>query len=438
MLDQYRGHSLGALLPTSTLALALASLVVLVGFCAPSAEAQNFNVIHNFTLGSDGGGPLVGLALDPSGNFYGTTGYGGTTGNGTVFKLRNTNSGWVLTPLYEFQGGSDGATSNAPLSIAADGELYGDTLYGGGAANCGILFKLQPPPAAVPNATGYWNESILHSFTGGTTDGCSPASSLTWDHAGNIYGTTQVGGAYGQQQNGLGYGIVYEVSPFGSGWTENVAYNFQGGSQGNDPLYSPVTFDNAGALYGTVNGGGYFGGACATIGCGVVYKLTNSGGSWSESVLYAFRDGTDGEFPNTGVILDAAGNIYGGAGTGGSGQGGTIFELTPSGGNWTFNLLDSLQEGSGGAQGVETPLIFDSQGNLWGVTNDDGLYSLGTLFKLTHTDNGWTYTDLHDFTGGNDGAYPVGPLVFDSQGNVYGVAILGGTDGAGVIFQFTP
>ena len=113
---------------------------------------------------------------------------------------------------------------------------------------------------------------------------------------------------------------MYEVSPSGSGWTENVAYNFQGSSLGNDPLYSPVTFDNAGALYGTVNGGGYFGGACATIGCGVVYKLTNSGGSWSESVLYAFRDGTDGEFPNSGVIFDAAGNIYGGAGTGGSGS----------------------------------------------------------------------------------------------------------------------
>ena len=87
---------------------------------------------------------------------------------------------------------------------------------------------------------------------------------------------------------------------------------------------------------------------------------------------------------------------------------------------------------------METPLTFDSQGNLWGVTNDDGLYSLGTLFKLTHTGNGWTYTDLHDFTGASDGAYPVGPLVFDSQGNIYGAAIIGGRNGAGVVFQVTP
>lgn len=437
MVEHNRKHFCVAF-PSSTLAAALAVLLVSTVFGVGTAQAQTFNVIYAFTGGTDGAGPLMGVTLDRSGNLYGTTGYGGTTGNGTVFRLSNTNSGWVVTPLYEFQGGSDGSTSNSSISIGRDGALYGATLYGGGAANCGTVFKLQPSPMATASASGYWNETILHSFTGNMTDGCYPGSNLTWDQAGNFYGTTQIGGANGYNNGFQGYGTIYKLAPSGSGWTESILYSFLGGDQGNYPLYSPIVFDNAGNIYGTVNGGGYFGGACEVIGCGLVYQLTNSGGNWTETVLHAFQDGEDGEFPNSGVILDSSGNLYGGAGTGGSGLGGTIFQLTPSSGGWNLNVLVSLQQSSGGAQGVESPLTFDSQGNLYGVTNDEGPYSLGTLFKLTYTSSGWIYTDLHDFTGGNDGALPVGPVVFDSQGNLYAVAILGGSHGAGVVFQVTP
>lgn len=438
MIDRHRGHFLRSFLYTPTLAVALTGFLTVTLLGVRPAAAQTFNVIYNFTLGNDGGGPLTGVTMDRNGNLYGTTGFGGTTGNGTVFKLSNTNSSWVLTPLYEFQGGSDGATSNSPISIARDGQLYGATLYGGGTANCGILFKLQPPATAVPNAAGMWKETILHSFVGGVNDGCNPGSGFTWDQAGNFYGTTQDGGANGEQPPFTGFGIVYEMSPSASGWTENILFNFLGSTNGQFPLYAGVVFDNAGAMYGTVNGGGFFGGACEGIGCGLVYKLVSSGGSWSETVLYSFRDGDDGEFPNTGVFFDSSGNVYGAAGTGGSGQGGTVFELTPSGGGWNFNILASLQESPGGAQGVETPLVMDAQGNLYGTTNDEGPYNAGTVFKLTRTSNGWTYTDLHDFTDGTDGAYPVGPIVFDAAGNLYGAAILGGTDGAGTVWKITP
>jgi uncharacterized repeat protein (TIGR03803 family) len=434
MIDKCFSLYFRALVRTTSVVFALVALAV-VG--VQPISAQTFTTIYNFTLGADGGGPLAGPTLDRAGNLYGTTGYGGTGSDGTVYKLANRNGSWILTPLYEFQGGSDGATSNAPISIGPSGALFGSTLYGGGAPNCGILFELQPPPTTVAAPNASWKETILHTFAGGSSDGCSPASTLTWDRVGNVYGTTQIGGAYGEGGGFNGYGTVFELTPSSSGWTESILYNFSGGPLGNYPLFAGIVFDNAGAMYGTLEGGGDTNGDCGVIGCGVVYKLISSNGTWTESVLYTFTGSTDGQFPQGGVIFDGSGNLYGGAVTGGSGQGGTVFQLTPSSGDWNFNLLASLEESPEGAQGVETPLAFDSQGNLYGTTHDDGQYGLGTLFKLTPTLTGWTYTDLHDFTGGDDGAYPVGPVVFDSQGNLYGTAIFGGSYGVGVIYELT-
>lgn len=177
-------------------------------FLAPGvqrAQAQTYSVIHNFTGAGDGGMPMAGLTLDAAGNLLGTANFGGNTGGncgtggcGLVYKLANKNSSWVLTPLYSFQGGNDGANPRvANVIIAGDGTLYSTTFYGGSACSlgsngCGTVFKLQPPALACGSVNCPWNETILHNFDG--TDGAGPVGALYLDQQGNVDGVTTTGG----------------------------------------------------------------------------------------------------------------------------------------------------------------------------------------------------------------------------------------------------
>jgi len=218
---------------------------------------------------------------------------------------------------------------------------------------------------------------------------------------------------------------------------ENVLYTFSGGSDGSHP-WAGVVFDSAGNLYGTTSGG--------AAGYGTVYELSPNGGTWTLQTLHTFEGATDGASPYAGLIFDAAGNMYGATASMGTGSGGTVFKLSPSGGGWTFNTLYSFSGPAGGLDpGPIGNLVFDQQGNLYGTTHLDGAFNFGSAFKLTNTANGWTYTSLHDFTAGTDGADPRSNLTFDSSGNMYGTASAGGTgnsqscDGAcGVVFEITP
>ena len=388
---------------------------------AATAHAQTLTVLHAFgTQPNDIANPVTNLTMDSHGNMYGTASsaghIGGSCGNGCggVFELKRVGSGFLYEPLYSFQGGNDGDDPEFGVTIGPNGSLYGTTLHGGGNLNVGTVFNLKPQPSFCRASLCPWRETQLVRFN--QINGYYGAGQLVFDGAGNLYGTTWFGG-YNNA------GEVFELSPSNGSWTEDILYNFSTGMGGNQP-YGGVIFDRAGNLYGTTQWGG-------SGGYGVVYQLTPNGASWTEAPIYSFTGGNDGGRPEYSLLMDAAGNLYGTTGwVPETGNPGTVYELTPSGGGWTYHLLYAFPVGAEGA-GAVSGLTMDSAGNLYGTASFEGNqncnYGCGTIFKLSPSGNGWTYTDLYDFTGGSDGAWPFGGVVLDSQGNLYGTAEYGGT-----------
>lgn len=340
--------------------------------------------------------------MDRAGNLYGTTAVGGHIdqncgfGCGTVFKLEHRSSAWILVPLYAFTG-PDGTFPTARVVFGPDGTLYGTTSYGG-AANDGTVFRLRPPATACKAVLCPWTETVLHSFSGGS-DGENPdLGDLVFDQAGNVYGTTFAGGGSGCN-GGQGCGTVYELSPAGSGWTENVLYRFQGNNDGAIP-YSGLALDNAGNLYGTTVMGG-------TDDAGTVYKLTHSASGWTESIIHNFSySGDDGQRPFGELLFDTSGNLYGTTYMGGLNGGGTAYELTPSSGGWTSNVLYAFTA----IQGSYAELAMDSVGNLYGTLNRADV----EVFRLTPSDGQWTLTGFNGYAGNE----PFGNVIFDASGNL--------------------
>jgi uncharacterized repeat protein (TIGR03803 family) len=305
-----------------------------------------------------------------------------------------------------------------------NGTLYGTTEFAGQdcGEGCGVVFNVRPPTAICKTVICPWTETVIYSFRG-DTDGANPGyGDLTFDQAGNIYGTTYFGGTNSQ-------GVVYKLTPSNGKWTESAIHTFSGASDGENP-YSSVIFDTSGNLYGTTFAGG-------AHGYGTVYQLTPNGSNWTENTLYAFQSATNGGKPFGGVVFDTAGNLYGATSSGGSGSGGTAYELMPSNGSWTFDLLYSFT-GSAYLPGSYGSLTKDSAGNFYGTTVKDGANGVGSVFKLTPSNGGWTLTDLYDFAGGSDGEIPYGSVLIDASGNLYGTASGGGANGYGVIWEITP
>jgi uncharacterized repeat protein (TIGR03803 family) len=411
----------------ATIARVALALTVIVTGLTPRALGQTFSVIHNFTGGIDGAYPSTGLTMDTAGNLYGTAFSGGTAEMGTVFSLTNNGRGWMFHPLYSFSGGQDGAGPLARVVIGPDHGLYGSTVAGGGGPcpgsngylGCGAVYKLTPPAHAPRSAIYSWDATVLYRFSSG--DGAYPQGDLIFDRAGNIYGTTVVGGSANR-------GEIYKLAPSNGRWTENTLYSAQGASDGKFP-WGGVLFDSAGNLYGSFSENGPYG-------YGALYQLSPSGSGWNERTIHGFSfHGDDGAIPQGGFMQDAAGNLYGTTMHDATG-GGTVFEMVSSGGTWSYNFLYGF---SGGIDvGPYDKLLMDAAGNLYGTTFGDGQYGYGSVFKLTRSSSGWTYTSLHDFTGGSDGANPMCVLVMDSSGNLYGTASGGGASGAGDVFRITP
>ena len=391
------------------------SLVILTIALTVAGHSQTLTVLQTFggTNGNDPGSPI----LDRAGNIYGTTVQGGPGefgGYGNVYKLARAGSGYVLDNLYNFTAHNDGAYPEGALTFGPDGVLYGTT-SGGGSGGYGTIFKVTPPPTFCRSVTCPWSVSILYSF-GEFNDGSGPYGNVVFDAAGNMYGTTYYGGQFN-------FGTVWKATRSGESWTESVIYNFDG-PHGSFPTAS-VIVDGAGNLYGTTNAGG-------ANGWGTVYELSPSGEGWTQQMLYSFQNHQDGRSPYGGVILDSAGNLYGSAQNNGQNLGGTIFELSPSGGSWTFNLLYSLS----GRGGPAASLTFDSAGNLYGTTYADGVNNLGSVFELSPSNGGWVYTDLWDFAGGNDGKWPAASVALDANGNIFGTTSQGAI-GYGNVFEIT-
>jgi uncharacterized repeat protein (TIGR03803 family) len=356
--------------------------------------------------------------MDHAGNLYGTTYTGGNRGGaGTVFKLKHAGSGWVFTPLYAFGQPPDGSFPLAPVAIAPNGKLYGTTAEGG--EDDGTAFSLQPKPTFSVSVIAPWTEMTVFDFSYNT--GNYPESSLVFDAEGNIYGTTN-------SNSSCSYGTVYQLAYSEGTWSENTLHCFSGTEDGQNPV-SGVVFDFAGSLYGTTGAGG-------TNDYGTVYQLTPSQSGWTETIIHNFS-GADGENPIGDLMFDSAGNLYGTT-SNGLRNSGTVFEISPgTNGNWTFQVLYSFPRNLYGV-GPLGGVTMGSSGALYGTTNGGGEYLDGAVYMLTPSVDGWTYTSLHDFTGGSDGSLPYGNVVFDTIGNLYGTASRGGTDGLGTIWKVTP
>jgi len=417
-------------------------LIVVSGFltsAAPAFATHRMQVLHRFS-GSDGEFPYYGnLTFDNAGNLYGTTYYGGNLnagcgyGCGTVFKLTPGAKGqWTETLLHEFQNNSqDGYYPAAGLTLDAAGNLYGTTTEGG-TNGVGTVFKLAPKTDATNT------ETVLHSFctTYHCADGEWPYASLIFDAAGNLYGTTSQGGAYG-----VG-GTVFKLSPGkGGNWDETVLASFNGAGGPS----AGVIFDKAGNLYGTTST--IYGGAC-NFG-GTVFKLTaGKRGLWTETVLHTFQDnGQDGFCPSAGVIFDPEGNLYGTTFDGGTYDAGVVFKLTPDkNGQWTEGIMHSFDSNDGAEP--YAGLVRDAAGNLYGTLAYGGRQGLGGIFKLTprkgYPGPDWAIEHVLLNFSGEDGIYPFAGLIFDAAGNLYGATYYGGNlsecdfTGCGVIFELKP
>jgi uncharacterized repeat protein (TIGR03803 family) len=430
--------------------------VVLALLCVSESSAATEEILHNFSIMPHGANPEANLIADAAGNLYGTT-YGG--GYGVVFELTPRSSGkWKETILHTFVGsptsGPDGAYPAGGLVFDSSGNLYGTTTQGGTYGQ-GTVFEL------APTSGGKWKETVIHEFAGYPGDGATPAASLIFDSAGNLYGTTEYGGsggACGDQYTMITCGTVFELSPgTGGPWTQKILYNFQGGPDGCAPVAS-VILDSAGSVYGTTELGGIAGQPCY-FGAGVVFKLTaGSGGVWTQSVLYAFMGTTDGATPLGDVTFDNAGNLYGttsdsygnrskpfasklgvpsqdAIGPPKPGGCGAVFELSPSsGGVWTEGTVYAFNGGTDGCVPASN-LIFDSSGNLYGTTEFGGgstncsSSGCGTVYALSPNSGGWTESVLYSFAGGSDGSIPLAGTVLGPTGSLYTTASVGAYKG---------
>jgi uncharacterized repeat protein (TIGR03803 family) len=324
--------------------------------------------LHVFGKGTDGQLPNAGLLLDSSGNLYGTTTVGGTHSSGIVFELSPATGGkWTEKVLHNFNNsGADGVNPYGSGVVSdAFGNLFGTTSQGG-AYGQGTVFELSPKTG------GGYSEKILYSFNNNGTDGYDPASGVTLDAAGNLYGTTSAGGTNNS-------GAVFALKTSSTGYTEQVLHSF---NLNDSFTYNPVgglLLDSSGNLYGTTTQGGQYGG-------GGVFELTPAtGGIWTMTVLHLFGDlqAGDGSAPFASLIFDASGDLCGTTANGGAHNLGTAFKLTPAGGGvWNETLLHSF---SGSPTDGNTPyvgLVLDATGNLYGVTHNGGRKSKGTVFEI--------------------------------------------------------
>ena len=264
---------------------------------------------------------------------------------------------------------------------------------------------------------------LIYSF-GGNSDGEYTDTELVMDSGGNLYGTSVQGGTFGG-------GTVFQVTPSG---VHTVLYDFTGGADGGEP-YKGVTLDAQGNLYGTAVTGG--GGSCEG-GCGVVFKLTNSGGTWTQSVIHTFTGGNDGSGPGSPVAIDRLGNVYGTTPTGGANAMGVVYQLRlDASGQWNLRVIHTFTGGTDGGGGSASRLLIDAARNLYGVCTVGGANGLGTVFEMSPRQGTWQFATLYAFKDSPDGALPYGGVISDRAGNLYGTTYYAGVHDLGTVYKLT-
>jgi uncharacterized repeat protein (TIGR03803 family) len=401
--------------PLTTAAVRLTAAFAFVTIVAGSISATSTEqIVYNFSGNVDGGNAATALVFDKAGNAYGTTVTGGKANCGTVFELTPVKGGFRESVLFSFGCSASGKAPHGGVTRDAAGNLYGTTVAGGSGGactgdGCGLVFEISGRA-----------EKILYNFTG-KNDGFGPGGALVFDKAGNLYGTAPDGGTHGA-------GTVFQLSPSGSNWKFSVIHDFDGGAGGGVGSLGPLLLDKAGNVYGVTEIGGaygaglayklalaksgqwpfaslydfkgapdaaspyggltpdgsgnlfgttYYGGARNT---GSVFELSPSGGTYQESVVYNFRGGMDGSAPTSALLIDSARNLYGttSAGGGSSCDCGTVFKLSAAGKETVLHRFGRSSDGSYPYYGM-TP---DAAGNLFGSTVAGGLHNQGTIFKL--------------------------------------------------------
>ena len=409
---------------------------------ATSAGATSKTVVlYRFSGQTDGATADGPLFVDRAGNLIGVTSFGGASGAGTIFQLSPPaapGGKWTETILYSFTGGADGFAPNPGLIEDGAGDLYGTTFDGGLCAYvCGAAFRLSPPAQQGES----WSYSVLHSFSGADgADGGGPSGSLVLDAQGNLYGTTLQGGGVTCSNFPGPCGTVFELSPPTAPailWTENVLHSFRGIPDGEFPS-GGLAFDAGGNLYGTTTQGGIdrrcTDGEGSILGCGTVFERSPAQGSWSESVLYSFKV-TENYGPSGDLALDRRGDLYGTATY-------SVFRVAPPAGDeapWRKQTVYIFTEGIAGTI-PDSPLILDPKGKLYGTTASSGLDGFSTAFELSPPASGgpWRDTTLANFGGGFDTLQPDGGLVAGKFGWLYGVTTNHSLSANGYVFAIIP
>ncbi len=392
-------------------ALLLSSLLLIVSSLALGAET----VLHNFNPYTTGGiNPAGGLLLDSAGNFY------GTGLDGTLFEFSpNSSGGWD----YKILCSCSATYGYGSLVMDKSGNLYSSTFWG-------QIYQYSP------GGSSGWVATLLYSFTGPTGSGPSP---LAIDAQGNLYGVYGSGGAHNkgfvfelsQQSNGTwALTHLHDFSGSdGSSYAENTAYTLLGG----------LVMDASGNLFGTANQGGSS--TKCPSGCGVVFELQKASGKWTYKVLHNFT-GTDGMDPDATLLMDTAGNLYGTTTDGGANGFGVVFKVTA--GTWHTTAIYNFTDTNGDGAYPNSALIMDSAGNLFGTTEAGGgstvctvesVNGCGTAFELKPSSGG-TYKEsiLVKFTGKSNGGFP-GGVTMGLDRNLYGIAEVGGTSNKGLFFE---
>jgi uncharacterized repeat protein (TIGR03803 family) len=396
-----------------------AAALVAAAMAVSTAGASNAQmVLYAFTGGNDGGNAATGLVFDAQGNAYGTTVVGGGAGCGTIFELTPSQGQWTETTLWSFSCGVDGKNPHGGVTLDANGDLFGTTVAGGSGGactgdGCGVVFELSKGVL-----------TPIYSFRG-QRDGFGPGGPVSFDAAGNLYGTTPDGGPHQM-------GVVYQLSLRHGAWTYTMIHGFTGRRDGAVGSLGALLVDSHGSLFGIAELGG-------DHQAGTAYRLTpGAGGTWTFTTLYAFKGMPNAGFPYGGLIADPTGDLFGTTYYGGRYGLGSVFELVPGApGKYSERVLHSFKGLPKDGSAPTSTLAFDSAGDLLGTTSaGGGSCDCGTIFELAAGTG--KETIVHRFgSTSSDGAYPYYGLT-PFGGNLYTSTVAGGSFGQGTIYGLTP